>query len=93
MKKKTNIRLDDDEKDILESFEKNEWMSIKNLGEEKKKSRKIASNSLRKNVRINIRLSGNDLNNIKQKAAFEGLPYQTLISSILHKYASGHLMI
>jgi predicted DNA binding CopG/RHH family protein len=46
---------------------------------------------LKKDVRINIRLSGNDLSLIKQYAAYEGLPYQTLISSILHKFAAGHV--
>jgi len=46
---------------------------------------------LRKDVRINIRLSSNDILNIKQIAAYEGLPYQTLIASVLHKYAAGHL--
>ena len=41
---------------------------------------------------INIRLSSADLNRLKQKAAYEGLPYQTLIASVLHKYAAGHLL-
>lgn len=52
---------------------------------------KTALRTLQKDVRINIRLSSTDVANIKMKAAYEGLPYQTLISSILHKYASGYL--
>ncbi|MBT4668579.1 MAG: hypothetical protein HOC17_03465 [Candidatus Ruthia sp.] len=50
-----------------------------------------AKNTFKKDKRINIRLTSNDLNNIQIKAAKEGLPYQTLISSIIHKYANGEL--
>ena len=49
----------------------------------------FAKNTFKKDKRINIRLSSNDLNNIQIKAAKEGMPYQTLISSIIHKYANG----
>lgn len=94
MKKKTKtrqIKLDDEEKELLDSYEKNEWKSVKNLEHEKKIAKKVAANTLRKDVRINIRLSSNDILSIKQKAAYEGIPYQTLIASILHKYAAGHL--
>ena len=45
---------------------------------------------LQKDARINIRISSSDLKRIKQKAAYEGLPYQTLIASVLHKYSAGH---
>ncbi|SMN10786.1 Conserved domain protein [uncultured Candidatus Thioglobus sp.] len=50
-----------------------------------------AKNTFKKDKRINIRLTSNDLNNIQIKAAMEGLPYQTLITSIIHKYANGEL--
>ena len=50
-----------------------------------------AKNTFKKDKRINIRLTSNDLNNIQIKAIKEGLPYQTLISSIIHKYANGEL--
>lgn len=83
--------LDDEERAILESFEKNEWKSVKNLKKEKEIAKKLAENSLRKDVRINIRLSSGDVQRIRQLAAYEGLPYQTLIASIIHKYATGHL--
>ena len=49
--------------------------------------------TLRKNSRINIRLSENDLQAIQTKAIQEGLPYQTLIASVLHKYVTGRLKI
>lgn len=85
--------LDPEESELLSSFEKNEWKTVKNIEKEKTRARKTVIKTLRKDVRINIRLSSNDIFNIKQRAAYEGLPYQTLIASVLHKYASGHLNI
>lgn len=90
MKKTQNLKLDADEQELSDSFDKGEWKSVKNLKHEVGVAKKAAKNTLRKDARINIRLSSNDLIRIKQKAAFEGIPYQTLIASILHKYAAGH---
>jgi predicted DNA binding CopG/RHH family protein len=84
-------KIDPEEQELLASFEKGEWKTVKEVEEEKTLARKAAAKSLRKDVRINIRLSSTDISNIKQMAAYEGIPYQTLISSILHKYAAGHL--
>lgn len=90
--KKPHLKdLDYEESELLASFENDEWKTIKNVEKEKARARKIATKTLRKDVRINIRLSSCDISNIKQMAAYEGLPYQTLIASILHKYAAGHL--
>lgn len=89
-KSKQSVSLDDEEADLLASFEKGEWKSTKNAKQEKNTAQKAAAHYLKKEARINIRISANDLAKIKQKAAFEGLPYQTLISSILHKFAAGH---
>ena len=85
------IVLDQEEKDILDSFDKGEFKSVKNKNAEIAKLRRYAVNTLQKNKRINIRLSERDLFGIQTKAAEEGMPYQTLISSILHKYLSGAL--
>ena len=96
MKKKTTskrAKLDPEEKKLLKSYEKGEWRSIKEAAKEKKRAQSTAARTLKKDVRINIRLSSNDLLNIKQIAAYEGLPYQTLITSVLHKYAAGHLAL
>ena len=93
MKKRQNTHLetlDDEEKAILTSFDNDEWKTVKNVANEKKRAQKMATSTLAKDVRINIRLSSVDISNIKLKAAYEGLPYQTLIASILHKYAAGH---
>lgn len=83
--------LDEEEKDILDSFERGEWKRVAHSKEAKTFATKAAANYLRKDARINIRLSQSDLSRIKQIAAYEGLPYQTLIASLLHKYAAGHL--
>jgi len=52
-----------------------------------------AKETLKKNKNINIRISENDLESIKMLAAREGMPYQTLIGSLIHKYASGYLQL
>lgn len=90
MNKKRNLKLDADEQELSDSFDKGEWRSVKNLKQEISIAKRAAKNTLSKDARINIRLSSRDLIRIKQKAAFEGIPYQTLIASILHKYAAGH---
>lgn len=92
-KKKSHSNLDAEEKELLSSFENEEWKTVKNVEKEKLHARKTATKTLRKDVRINIRLSSSDISNIKQIAAYEGLPYQTLIASVLHKYAAGHLRL
>jgi len=53
-------------------------------------AREAAANFLRKDERITLRLSSTDLERLKQKAAYKGLPYQTFIASVLHEYAAGH---
>jgi predicted DNA binding CopG/RHH family protein len=90
MKKKQNTKLDAEEKELSDSFDRNEWKPTVDAKQEISLAKKAAANSLRKDARINICLSNSDLIRIKQKAAYEGIPYQTLIASILHKYAAGH---
>lgn len=82
------FELDDEEKQILEAFEKGEFVSVDNLEEEKEKLKKIAQATLNKTKNINIRLSEKSLLKIKAKAVHEGIPYQTLVTSVLHKYAN-----
>lgn len=90
-RKSSRKKPDPNENELLSSFERGEWKTVANVEREKVRARKAAEKTLRKDVRINIRLSSSDVNNIKQIAAYEGLPYQTLIASVLHKYAAGHL--
>jgi predicted DNA binding CopG/RHH family protein len=84
--------LDKEEQDILTSFEKEEWKPILNQKEERIKLQKYARNTLQKDKRINIRMSSKDLNEVQVYAIREGIPYQTLISSIIHKFISGILV-
>ena len=83
--------MDLEEREILESYERDEWRPVKNGSSEIAKLQQYARNTLQKSKRINIRLAERDLVGIQAKAIEEGLPYQTLISSILHKYLSGRL--
>ncbi len=85
------FNLDKEEQELSDEFDRGEWVSVDNLEEEKVRLRKIARNTLRKDARINIRISSSDLERLKQLAAYEGLPYQTYIASVLHKVSAGHL--
>jgi len=85
------MSFDKEEKDLIESVEKGEWRSIKNLDYEINQARHSAEETFRKDQRMNIRISKRDLNNLKIKALEEGIPYQTLVSSLIHKYLAGRL--
>ena len=83
--------LDQEEKDLMESVERGEWQPVKNITEEKEKAMMAARNTLKKDKRINLRLTQKDYYQIQIKAIEEGIPYQTLISSLVHKYINGSL--
>ena len=89
--KKVFKPLDEEEKDLMESIERDEWQPVKNFDEEKEKAVTAARNTLKKDKRINLRLSQKDYHQIQIKAIEEGIPYQTLISSLVHKYLNGSL--
>jgi predicted DNA binding CopG/RHH family protein len=84
------MKLDADEKELLESVERGEWKAAGGKRERARDAR-YAKATFRKDRRLNIRLSSKDLEAIQKRALEEGLPYQTLISSLLHKYAAGRL--
>ncbi len=86
-------KLDREEKSVLESFERGEWSSIRGRKAEISRLGAAARATLRKNRRINIRLPDRDVQGLQARAAEEGIPYQTLISSILHKYLTGALFV
>jgi predicted DNA binding CopG/RHH family protein len=81
------IILDEYESEILEAYESGKLVS----SEAGVDFQAIARNTIKKNQKINIRIADNDLAALKRRAAREGIPYQTLIRSVLHKYASGFL--
>jgi predicted DNA binding CopG/RHH family protein len=77
---------------LLASFEAGQWRPIEAQANENLRYRQMATSALAKNRRVNIRISAMDLEGMQARAAEEGLPYQTLIASVLHKYASGRLV-
>ncbi len=83
--------LDDEEREILEAFEKDELRSIVDKDAELEKHQQYAAATFKKDKRISIRISSRDLTALRKRALVEGLPYQTLIASVLHKYVDGRL--
>ena len=80
--------LDEEEQQLLEEFDKGEWKSIKNFSKAKKLYEAAARNTLNKTKNINIRLSERDLQKAKVKAMETGIPYQTLLGSIIHRFVN-----
>lgn len=89
MKKAT--KLDKEEFQILQDFERGEFESLRNFKAEKAALETAARNTLQKDTRINIRISSRDLERLQMRAAREGVPYQTYIAGSLHKLVSGRL--
>lgn len=84
-------KIDAYEQDILTAFEKGRLKSVATKGELEKLKAAARATAV-KDRRVNIRLSSTDLGDIQVKALEEGIPYQTLIASVLHKYVSGRLV-
>ncbi|RHX83541.1 antitoxin [Leptospira stimsonii] len=84
-------KLSQEEKDLESSIERNEWKSVDNKEQYLKKFKSAAKNTLLKDKRMNIRIAGKDIQLLKTKALEIGIPYQTLVSSILHQYVTGKL--
>ena len=82
---------DADDAEMLAAFERGELVPASNQKALNKMFQQAAQNYLRKDARINIRLSSADVLMLKRRAAIEGMPYQTLIASVLHKFAHGTL--
>lgn len=85
-------KLDREEKELLDSIQKGEWAPVANMKDMIDKYAKYAKNTLKKDQRISIRISKQDLIGIQSKAVDEGIPYQTLVTSLVHKYVTGHLV-
>lgn len=85
-----NVKLSKEEKQLLKAVEAGEFESVLT----KKRRDELVSaakDTVRKDKRINIRISNRDLKAVQLKASEEGVPYQTLVSSVIHKYISGSL--
>jgi len=81
-------KLNREDQELLESFESGEFKS-EVTDERRTQLAKLAGEAIRKDKRINIRISSRDLEALQRRAIEEGLPYQSLVSSVLHKYVSG----
>jgi len=89
---KKTAYLDKDEKKFSKSLENEEWVSDL-TNKEKKQYQEYARYSLNKRKRINIRMTERDLKKIRAKAIEEGIPYQSLISMLIHKYNEGKISV
>ena len=87
-----NYKLDKEEQEILNAIENGQWEPVKLKQAQMKRYIAAAKKTLKKDRHVHIRLSQSDLEGIKIKAVREGFPYQTLITSILHKYIIGTLV-
>jgi len=85
-------KLDPEEKEILEAFESGKLKSVKNRLRELARHRNAAVATFAKASRINIRISSKDLRALQKRALAEGMPYQTLVSSVLHKFVEGQIV-
>ena len=83
-------KLSKEEKEILESYENDEWVSVSSPSDITK-YKAAAKSTFKKDKRVNIRISRMDLELLQERALIDGLPYQTLMSSVLHKYVTGRL--
>ena len=84
-------RLDAEEREILEAFERGRLRSLPGAEEEIEHARDAARNTFNKTKRVNLRVTERDFRAAHLKAREEGIPYQTLLSSVIHKYLSGRL--
>ena len=85
------MKLSKEEKNILRSVERGEWRSTSRK-EELRKYQEAARHTLKKDARLNIRISSHDLETLRKEAVEEGLPYQTFVASLLHKYVTRRLV-
>ncbi|MDQ6970304.1 MAG: hypothetical protein Q9M16_07335 [Mariprofundus sp.] len=85
-----SLKLDKEEKEILHSYDSEEWVSVSDHSEIRK-YKAAAKSTFKKDKRVNIRMSERDLELLQERALIEGLPYQTLMSSVLHKYVMNRL--
>ena len=85
------MRLTKEEQELVHSIESGEWRATTSNAE-LRKYRQAARQMLKKDARLNIRISSQDLKSLQRRAMVEGLPYQTFVSSLLHKYVAGRLV-
>jgi len=91
-RKPENSYVDEEERELSESLERGQWQSVDDFEDARIEARRYAEATLRKDRRMNVRMTERDLRNLKVRAAEEGVQYQTLVTMILHKYVTGDLI-
>lgn len=92
-RKKPVFKLSKEEQRLEAEFERGEWLSLpKNEVERLQNEMTEAAHGRNKDARVNLRLNSDDVAKIREKAVREGIPYQTLIASVLHKYATDQFL-
>lgn len=85
-------KLTAEEQEILEASDAGKLKRVKKAAKEIERHRSYAEATFKKDARIDIRLSSRDLRALQTRALQEGIPYQTLVASVLHKYVDGQLV-
>lgn len=86
------MKYDEEEKNIIDAYESGKMKLSAPLKKELEKIKAIAKNTFKKDKRITIRLYDHDYKGIQKKAFEMGIPYQTLISGLIHRYIEGELV-
>ena len=86
-----NDQLSREEREILEKFERDELQPASRADDEKEIAPQAVRNTFKKTRRVNLRVTERDFNRAHARAREEGIPYQTLLSSVIHKYLAGRL--
>ena len=86
-----SVALDEEEREILRTVEAGEWDEIPRMEAEKHRIQAFFR-QVAQTRRVTLRITENDLYSLQIKARQEGIPYQTLMTSILHKYLTGQLV-
>ncbi|MDO9605973.1 hypothetical protein [Hydrogenophaga sp.] len=89
---KKPVQYDDEEMEILKAWEAGTLKPISGVAKHLKAHQAAAEATFKKDQRLNIRISSRDLRNLQARALEEGVPYQTLAASLLHKFVSGRLV-
>ena len=90
---KRALKLNDEEREILDAFEDGKLSPIDMSEREIEELKAAAAKAIDKSNRISIHIPQSDLKKIKKRAVKTGIPYQTLITAVLHQYAEGKINI
>ena len=88
-----NKKLNNEELEILDKYEKGNLIQSKSLKEDIKEAKEVAKNTISKLKHISIRLSEKDIKKLKTKAIETGISYQTLIGALIHQYTENKIKL